>query len=123
MIPPADAERGAASDAGGAADRSCHAAVAASATAATAGAATAGATNEEIPATAEMGEVRGQVAQAIMQNPPQERPPPSISRDEDGEYAEAVLNLTLFDPPRYGWTALGGVADLLPPHEVRNSLL
>jgi hypothetical protein len=26
--------------------------------------------------------------------------------------------LALLDPPRWGWTATGGVADLLPPHEV-----
>jgi hypothetical protein len=51
-------------------------------------------------------------------------PPPQPQSDEqeqeeDGFYAEAMLNLTLLDPPRFGWTALGGVADVLPPHEVR----
>ena len=33
--------------------------------------------------------------------------------------AETVMNLTLMDPPRWGWTAVGGVADLLTPQEVR----
>lgn len=36
---------------------------------------------------------------------------------------ENLINLALLDPPRFGWTAAGGVADLLPPHEVRLSLL
>jgi len=31
---------------------------------------------------------------------------------------ENAINLTLLDPPRFGWTAAGGVADLLHPHEV-----
>eukprot|EP00978_Attheya_sp_CCMP212_P032343 scaffold125904_cov49-Attheya_sp.AAC.2 len=30
---------------------------------------------------------------------------------------EAMLTLTLVDPPRWGWSAVGGVTDLLPPHE------
>jgi hypothetical protein len=34
------------------------------------------------------------------------------------QYAEAVMNMTLFDPPRWGWTAVGGIADVLSPHEV-----
>lgn len=37
------------------------------------------------------------------------------------KYAEATMNMPLFDPPRWGWTAIGGVADVLPPHEVRLS--
>jgi hypothetical protein len=28
------------------------------------------------------------------------------------------LNRMVLDPPRFGWTAVGGVADVLPPHEV-----
>jgi hypothetical protein len=28
------------------------------------------------------------------------------------------INLALLDPARWGWTAAGGVADVLPPHEV-----
>jgi hypothetical protein len=36
------------------------------------------------------------------------------------EYPETVMNLSLFDPPRWGWTAVGGVADVLTPHEVRD---
>ena len=33
-------------------------------------------------------------------------------------YVENSINLALLDPPRFGWTAGGGIADLLPPHEV-----
>ena len=33
-------------------------------------------------------------------------------------FCENSINLALLDPPRFGWTAAGGVADLLPPHEV-----
>lgn len=32
--------------------------------------------------------------------------------------AETMMNLSLLDPPHYGWTAAGGIADLLPPVEV-----
>lgn len=39
------------------------------------------------------------------------------------KYAESIMNLTLLDPPKWGWTAAGGVADLLPPHEVRISCI
>ncbi|KAG7353450.1 bromodomain containing protein [Nitzschia inconspicua] len=39
--------------------------------------------------------------------------PPSPSEG----YAETVMNMPLIDPPRWGWTAVGGVADVLPPHE------
>lgn len=39
--------------------------------------------------------------------------------NEDEEvYAQTVANLTLLDPARWGWSAVGGVVDLLPPHEV-----
>ena len=34
-------------------------------------------------------------------------------------YAESWMNLTLTDPPKWGWTAVGGIADVLSPHEVR----
>jgi hypothetical protein len=44
-------------------------------------------------------------------------------RSDDGHQAAYhslnSVNLTLLDPARWGWTAAGGVADLLPPHEVR----
>jgi hypothetical protein len=48
-------------------------------------------------------------------------PPPSLPPQDyyEYEYAERAMNMTLFDPPRWGWTAVGGVADLLSPHEVR----
>ena len=46
---------------------------------------------------------------------------PPLSPQEDA-YAETAMNMTLFDPPRWGWTALGGVADLLCPHEVRDEV-
>jgi hypothetical protein len=39
------------------------------------------------------------------------------------EYAHAAMNLALFDPPRWGWTAIGGIADVLPPHEVNSANL
>jgi hypothetical protein len=42
--------------------------------------------------------------------------------DDDPQAAYHSLNsvnLTLLDPARWGWTAAGGVVDLLPPHEVR----
>ena len=53
--------------------------------------------------------------------PPPPPLPPSLQppQDFDCEYAERVMNMSLFDPPRWGWTAVGGVADLLSPHEVR----
>jgi len=47
--------------------------------------------------------------------PPPPPPPPPPPQDYD--YAERAMNMTLFDPPRWGWTAVGGVADLLSPHE------
>lgn len=37
---------------------------------------------------------------------------------DDVPYVENTINLALLDPARFGWTASGGVADLLPPHEV-----
>jgi hypothetical protein len=36
---------------------------------------------------------------------------------DQGE-AEARINLALLEPQKWGWTAAGGIADLLPPHEV-----
>ena len=42
---------------------------------------------------------------------------------KDYDYAERAMNMTLFDPPRWGWAAVGGVADLLTPHEVRLLML
>ena len=59
--------------------------------------------------------------------PPQ---PPSQQEDDNDEdndydndaYAETVMNMTLYDPSRWGWTALGGIADVLSPHEVRDIL-
>jgi hypothetical protein len=35
------------------------------------------------------------------------------------ECALTSMNLSLLDPPRWGWAAVGGVADLLTPQEVR----
>ena len=40
-----------------------------------------------------------------------------VSEDMDLN-AETMMNLSLLDPPHYGWTAAGGIADLLPPVEV-----
>lgn len=31
---------------------------------------------------------------------------------------ETVMNLALLDPPRFGWSAIGGIVDVLPPHDV-----
>ena len=44
--------------------------------------------------------------------------PSSYLPPQPEQYAEAVMNMTLFDPPRWGWTAVGGISDLLSPHEV-----
>eukprot|EP00557_Chaetoceros_sp_GSL56_P013489 CAMPEP_0176482820 /NCGR_PEP_ID=MMETSP0200_2-20121128/3582_1 /TAXON_ID=947934 /ORGANISM="Chaetoceros sp., Strain GSL56" /LENGTH=2163 /DNA_ID=CAMNT_0017879167 /DNA_START=38 /DNA_END=6529 /DNA_ORIENTATION=- len=30
---------------------------------------------------------------------------------------DSLANLSLLDPPRWGWSALGGITDMLPPHE------
>ena len=32
---------------------------------------------------------------------------------------ESLHRLAALDPPRWGWSASGGIADVLPPHEVR----
>ena len=32
---------------------------------------------------------------------------------------ESLCNLALLDSSKWGWTALGGVCDILPPHQVR----
>lgn len=29
----------------------------------------------------------------------------------------SLINLTILDPPRWGWSASGGIVDVLPPHE------
>jgi hypothetical protein len=34
-------------------------------------------------------------------------------------YVESSMNLSLLDSNRWGWSAVGGIADLLTPHEVR----
>jgi hypothetical protein len=54
----------------------------------------------------------------------QKTPPPSqgLAQGRPGTLAESMINLTLLDPARWGWTAAGGVADLLSPHEVRTCL-
>lgn len=41
----------------------------------------------------------------------------STSADQDF-LVENRINLALLDPARWGWTAGGGIADLLTPHEV-----
>jgi len=33
---------------------------------------------------------------------------------------DALCCLPIIDPPKWGWSALGGVVDLLTPQEVRN---
>jgi hypothetical protein len=37
---------------------------------------------------------------------------------ENDIYEESQINLSLLDPSRYGWMAIGGIADLSTPHEV-----
>ena len=53
--------------------------------------------------------------------PPDPRKPTAIDdAPPDPRWDPAsLLRLCAIDPARYGWTALGGVADLLTPHEVR----
>lgn len=34
--------------------------------------------------------------------------------------AESLCNLALLDPCKWGWAALGGIVDILPPHQVRS---
>ena len=36
-----------------------------------------------------------------------------------GWSAEAMLNLALLDPPKWGWSAFGGITNVCTPHEVR----
>jgi hypothetical protein len=33
--------------------------------------------------------------------------------------SHSLLNLTLLDPPRWGWSAAGGIVDVATPHDVR----
>lgn len=49
------------------------------------------------------------------------KPPPPSAVPEPSPFmsADNTMNLALMDPPRWGWTAAGGIVDLLPPHEVR----
>ena len=38
---------------------------------------------------------------------------------QDGDvFLETEMNLAFLDPPRFGWSATGGVVDVLPPHDV-----
>jgi hypothetical protein len=60
----------------------------------------------------------------VTMSPPQQPTPPSIIMGQGcgsgggDQEAEARINLALLEPQRWGWTAAGGIADLLPPHEV-----
>ena len=47
-------------------------------------------------------------------------PRQSHPSEENSAFAEIIMNRALYDPPRWGWTALGGIADVLSPHEVRS---
>jgi hypothetical protein len=51
--------------------------------------------------------------------PPLALPQQPPASEESDKFAEIFMNRTLYDPPRWGWTALGGIADVLSPHEVR----
>ena len=46
----------------------------------------------------------------------------SQQRDDVVPFVENSVNAALLDPARFGWTAAGGVADLLPPHAVCSSV-
>jgi hypothetical protein len=59
----------------------------------------------------------GQARERLDQKPP--LLPEGQTRERLDTLPESMINLTLLDPARWGWTAAGGVADLLPPHEVR----
>lgn len=43
------------------------------------------------------------------------------SNDESNESpnCDTLLNLTILDPAKYGWSVLGGIQNVCPPHEVR----
>lgn len=47
------------------------------------------------------------------------KPPPPVKNPPVERQEESQVNLSLLDRPRWGWTAAGGVSDVLPPHEVR----
>ena len=37
---------------------------------------------------------------------------------DNGFEPSTELNMALLDPNKYGWSVVGGVRDILPPHEV-----
>ena len=45
--------------------------------------------------------------------------PPSAATTTTTTLAVNKINWALLDPPRFGWAALGGIVDMLTPHEVR----
>ena len=55
--------------------------------------------------------------------PPQPLAEKPSEHIDNGSFAEIVMNMTLYDPPRWGWTAVGGISDVLSPHEVRYLIL
>jgi hypothetical protein len=61
-------------------------------------------------------------AHGTMADPKTSPPSQGPAQERLDTLAESMINLTLLDPARWGWTAAGGVADLLPPHEVRACL-
>jgi hypothetical protein len=42
----------------------------------------------------------------------------SSESNTDMANCDALLNLTILDPPKYGWSVLGGIRNVCPPHEV-----
>lgn len=36
---------------------------------------------------------------------------------ESENYTDSLINLCALDPPKYGWSVLGGIKDVLPPHD------
>jgi hypothetical protein len=51
--------------------------------------------------------------------PPLPLPQRLPATEENDTFAEIIMNRALHDPPRWGWTAVGGIADVLSPQEVR----
>lgn len=47
-------------------------------------------------------------------------PVKETQRVDNDRVVENSINQSLLDPSKFGWAALGGVGEMLPPHQVRN---
>ncbi len=80
-----------------------------------------------VPATKQGGQPtqsqKDENPRTLPQNPacpsPLTLPQQLPASETQDSFAEISMNKALYDPPRWGWTALGGIADVLSPHEVR----